>query len=104
MVEQQGYDIAYTFCTIVENAGYYVMIYANLDYFNNKLNDKRLDRYDKWLAEWKNKPTYNKAFGIWQYSSKVKSNITASYKLFIAVFNSDKVVSVAKSLLSNPPK
>ena len=65
-------DIAYTFCTMLEDAGYYVMIYANLNYFNNKLNDKRLDRFDKWLAEWKNKPTYNKNFGIWQYSSEGK--------------------------------
>ena len=88
-------DIAYTFCTIVENAGYYVMIYANLDYFNNKLNDKRLDRYDKWLAEWKNKPTYNKAFGIWQYSSKGKMpgingnvDLNISYKDYPSIIKS----------------
>ena len=63
-------DIADTICRKIEEAGYYAMIYANLDYLNNKLNDSRLDKYDKWLAEWKSKPTYNKNFGIWQYSSK----------------------------------
>lgn len=63
-------DIADTICKKIEEAGYYAMIYANLDYLNNKLNDSRLDKYDKWLAEWKSKPTYNKSFGIWQYSSK----------------------------------
>lgn len=63
-------DIADTFCKMVEDAGYYVMIYANLDYFNNKLNSSVLDKYDKWLAQWTSKPTYNKPFGIWQYSSK----------------------------------
>lgn len=63
-------DIADTFCKMVEEAGYYVMIYANLDYFNNKLNSSVLDKYDKWLAQWTSKPTYNKPFGIWQYSSK----------------------------------
>ena len=63
-------DIADIICTKIEEAGYYAMIYANLDYLNNKLNDSRLDKYDKWLAEWKSKPTYSKNFGMWQYSSK----------------------------------
>ena len=63
-------DIADTICRKIEEAGYYAMIYANLGYLNNKLNDSRLDKYDKWLAEWKSKPTYSKNFGIWQYSSK----------------------------------
>ncbi len=63
-------DIANTFCKTVQDAGYYVMIYANLDYFKNKLNSNVLDEYDKWLAEWKNNPTYNKPFGMWQYTSK----------------------------------
>lgn len=63
-------DIASTFCKMVEDAGYYAMIYANLDYLNNKLNSSELNKYDKWLAQWSSKPTYNKEFGIWQYSSK----------------------------------
>ncbi len=63
-------DIASTFCKMVEDAGYYAMIYANLDYLNNKLNSSELNKYDKWLAQWSSKPTYNKEFGMWQYSSK----------------------------------
>lgn len=63
-------QIADTFCKMVQDKGYYVMIYANLDYFKNKLNGEVLNKYDKWLAEWRSKPTYNKPFGIWQYSSK----------------------------------
>lgn len=63
-------DITDTICSMIENAGYYVMIYANLDYLNGKLNSSKLDKYDKWLAQWNSKPTYNKNFGIWQYSSK----------------------------------
>lgn len=73
-------DIADTICNMIEEAGYYVMIYANLDYLNNKLNSDRLDRYDKWLAEWRDKPSYNKNYGMWQYSSKgsmpgIKGNV-----------------------------
>lgn len=62
-------DITDTICSKIEDAGYYVMIYANLDYLNNKLNSDKLDRYDKWLAQWRSNPTYNKPFGIWQYTS-----------------------------------
>lgn len=58
------------FCTKVEEAGYYAMIYANKNWFETKLNDSRLDRFDKWLAQWSSEPTYNKPFGMWQYTSK----------------------------------
>lgn len=62
-------EIANTFCSAIEKNGYYAMIYANLDYLNNKLNNNSLNKYDKWLAQWSSKPTYDKEFGIWQYSS-----------------------------------
>lgn len=57
------------FCKRVEEAGYYAMIYANKNWFETKLNDSRLDRFDKWLAQWSSEPTYNKPFGIWQYTN-----------------------------------
>ena len=63
-------DIVKTFCQMVEDAGYYVSIYANLSYLNGKLNSSELNDYDKWLAQWTSAPTYSKPFGIWQYSSK----------------------------------
>ena len=45
------------------------MIYASKSWLETKLNDSRLDRFDKWLAQWTSKPTYGKSFGIWQYTS-----------------------------------
>ena len=90
-------SITDTICSMIEKAGYYAMIYANLDYFNNKLNDSRLDKYDKWLAEWKSNPTYKKSFGIWQYSSKgqipgIKGNVdlNISYKDYPSIIKSKK--------------
>ena len=90
-------SITDTICSMIEKAGYYAMIYANLDYFNNKLNDSRLDKYDKWLAEWKSNPTYKKSFGIWQYSSKgqipgIKENVdlNISYKDYPSIIKSKK--------------
>ena len=61
-------EIVNTFCKLVENAGYYVMIYANLNYFDTKLNSSILNKYDKWVADWSERLEYTGA-GIWQYSS-----------------------------------
>ena len=90
-------DITSTICSMIESAGYYVMIYANKDYLTGKLNSSKLDRYDKWLAEWSSKPTYNKNFGIWQYSSKgslpgIVGNVdlNIAYKDYPSIINNKK--------------
>lgn len=63
-------DICYTFCEKIENAGYYAGIYASLSWLNNQLADSKLDRFDKWVAQWNNTGcTYNKTYSIWQYTS-----------------------------------
>lgn len=79
-------DICETFCQEIESAGYYVGIYANLDWLNNKINDNRLDKFDKWVAQWNNRCTYKKEYGMWQYSSKGKvegitGNVDLNYSL-----------------------
>ena len=60
-------DICYTFCEDVESAGYYTGIYASLSWLNNQLNNSKLDRFDKWVAQWNNTGcTYKKVYSIWQ--------------------------------------
>lgn len=49
-------------------------IYANLDWFNNRLNDASLDKYPKWVAQWSSKCTYNKPYVMWQYTDKLEIN------------------------------
>lgn len=62
-------NIATTFCEKMKANGYYnVGIYANLYWLNTRLNDSRLDKYDKWVAQWGNQCTYNKDYAMWQYS------------------------------------
>lgn len=63
-------DIAFEFCDMVERSGYYICIYSNLNWFRNNLNMDRLSRFDIWLAQWSDNPTYDREFGMWQYSSK----------------------------------
>ena len=75
------------FCKRVEESGYYAMIYANYDWWVNRLNDKRLDRFDKWLADWRGYDKPSLPCGIWQYTSSdtingITGNVDAniSYK------------------------
>jgi GH25 family lysozyme M1 (1,4-beta-N-acetylmuramidase) len=62
-------DITIAFCDQVENAGYYVSIYANPNWFDYYLLKSQLTLYDKWLAHWTSVPKYDSDFGgLWQAS------------------------------------
>lgn len=64
-------EICEKFLDTLEKEGYYAMLYANKDWFINRLNDERLIRFDKWLAHWNVKAPSLKC-GMWQYTSKGK--------------------------------
>ena len=70
---RQRTDICKAFCKEIENAGYYAMIYCNLNWWNNYLNKNELSQFDLWLAQWDvAKPSVD--CGIWQKSEKGKIN------------------------------
>ncbi len=57
-----------TFARILQNAGYYVILYTNPDTLENRLNKDILDRYDLWLAHWTDVPAqYGQK--MWQYAA-----------------------------------
>lgn len=66
--------IAKAFLDTVQEAGYYAMLYTNLDWIRNRLDMTKLSSYDVWLAQWASKPTYQGAFGMWQYTSSGSVN------------------------------
>ena len=72
-------DICETFCNIIESKGLKVGIYANLDWLNNKINSSCLDKFDKWVAQWTTKCTYNKPYYIWQFGGE--TNLIRKNKL-----------------------
>jgi len=87
-------EIANTFCSTVQDAGYYACIYTNLNWINNYLDMKKLDCFDTWLAQWSLNPTYKGNFGMWQYSSSGKINgingnvdMDISYKNYPEIIN-----------------
>ena len=57
------------FVETMEKAGYYCGIYASdLSGFCDRLDITKLDNIDKWVARYGSKPTYVKAYGMWQSS------------------------------------
>ena len=62
-------DIITTFCNKIEANGYYVGIYANKNWLENKIEDSLKERYAIWIAQYNKKCTYNGKYHMWQYSS-----------------------------------
>lgn len=71
-LKEEATDAAIAFCEFMQMEKYYVGIYASdVSGFKEKLNLKRLNAYDKWVAKYSTSaPSYVKKYGIWQYSSK----------------------------------
>lgn len=91
---EQLTNICKTFCNILEENNYYVGIYANLFWLTTKLNSTELDKYDKWLAEWRSEPIYTKPFGMWQYTSNgTVSGINTRVDMNIAYKDYPKIIS-----------
>ena len=62
-------NICDIFCSALIGNGYSSGIYASLSWLNNQLNSSKLDKYNKWVAQWNSSCSYNKPYKIWQYTS-----------------------------------
>lgn len=58
------------FCETIENEGYQAGVYASRNWYNNKLQAERLEKYFVWLAEYRKEPLYQGEYHMWQYTSK----------------------------------
>lgn len=65
-------SICDTYCSAIEHAGLYCGIYSMLAWMNGKLGDVKLDRYDKWIAQWTQICGYKKPYGIWQFTDHLQ--------------------------------
>ena len=65
-------DIAETFCTRIQQAGYDVGVYANLYWFREKLTDARFGQWEKWVAQYNYQCDYEGSYGMWQCTSSGK--------------------------------
>lgn len=69
LTNRQRTDIVKTFCNTIESAGYYAMLYTNLNWYKNYLYSEELRKYDLWLAQW-DVAAPSVPCGIWQKTDK----------------------------------
>lgn len=65
-------EMAKTFISIIESAGYKCGIYANKHWNTVRLTDPWYHEKERWIAQYYKKCTYKGPYGIWQYSSTGK--------------------------------
>jgi GH25 family lysozyme M1 (1,4-beta-N-acetylmuramidase) len=107
-------QIVFAFCSRVEAAGYEPMIYTNLDWMKNRLND--ISAYPLWLALWRdreNVPTVKQfpSMRIWQWGTeavkgiagKPDANFMIAEKPKSETVETDKAVGGKKDTRDNTP-
>lgn len=57
------------FCSAMENQNYYVGIYANTDWWQNRIDQDRTDSYTRWLADYRANPNTSIPRDMHQYTS-----------------------------------
>ena len=62
------------FCEIIKDKGYTPCIYGNAKTFTTKMNLELFNNYDKWYADYQEKPLYPYDFNLWQYTESGKVN------------------------------
>lgn len=67
-------DLTIAFCERIKAAGYTPMIYGNVKWMMEHVELSRLTQYQKWFAQYYNKPFFPYEFQIWQYTNKGKVN------------------------------
>lgn len=67
-------NIASIFCDKLIENGYKTGVYASYSWLVNQLSSPKLDKYDKWVAQWNDSCSYDKKYIMWQYTSK--GNVT----------------------------
>lgn len=72
--QQAGCDlpaICEAYCGALEDEGLYAGVYSMLSWWETKLNDPRLERYDKWVAQWAESCSCQKPYGMWQFTDRL---------------------------------
>ena len=98
--------ICATECDIFEKAGYYSIIYTGLYFAKDNLDEKIIEKYDKWIAQYYSRCTYKNNHGMWQYSSKGRvDGITANVvDMDIAYYDYPAWYEIQKNKKEEPKK
>ena len=88
--------ILVAFMDVLEDAGYYAMVYNSPNFIKACINEKTLKKYDIWIACWGDEERlnslYDGQYGMWQYSATGRVNgingdvdLDYSYKDYAAI-------------------
>lgn len=83
LTKTQNTNIVKAFCKWLESKNYWVGVYAYKSFFEDCLNDDKLQSYSHWVAQWGEKCTYkgnDGVLGMWQFggsTNKLRSNKVA---------------------------
>lgn len=70
LAEEERTLVCDAFCRTVENAGGEAGVYASRNWYYNRVEVSRLERFYIWLAEYRSIPLYDGYYHMWQYTSK----------------------------------
>lgn len=70
--KEERTDIIIAFCERIKEAGKTPMLYAAIRWYMDEMDITRLTEYDKWFAQYFNRPFFPYEFQIWQYTSSGK--------------------------------
>ena len=65
---------AVAFCETIRNAGYRAGVYSYASWFYNALNFANISKYNIWIAQYRDKLSFNYKYNIWQYTSSGSVN------------------------------
>ena len=96
-------DIITTFCNKLENNYYFVGIYANKNWLENKIDNSIKQRYVTWIAQYNSKCTYNGKYHMWQYTSDgsiagINGRVDMNYSY------QDRFIIAEQTVVQNKPK
>ena len=76
-------EIVIAFCDTLEKAGYYAGIYSTAYVLKTYTHETKLERFDKWIAQWAKDCTYKGKYGMWQFGGEtnlIRTNMVAGIK------------------------
>ena len=72
-------DIIKAFCDYIQSKGFVVGIYSSTYNFRDRMYDEELNKYERWIAHWATKCSYNGDYGMWQFGGE--TNLIRSNKI-----------------------
>ncbi|MDR1734904.1 MAG: glycoside hydrolase family 25 protein [Oscillospiraceae bacterium] len=99
-VVSQWTDMAITFLDIMEQNGYFAMLYGSKYSLEQQMTPSKLKPYAIWVAQWASKNTCTVPWGMWQYTDSGKvAGISTLVDMDVTI--NDYAAIIKKAKLNN---